>query len=92
VIPFCAPFVSWARDREDAVVTARPKPEKPGPGRESGWSYPRPPRLETFEGSITVELDGKTVASTTRAFRVLEISHPPTYYLPPDAFVDGAPA
>jgi uncharacterized protein (DUF427 family) len=33
-----------------------------------------------------VELGGKTIASTTRAWRVLKTSHPPTYYLPRDAF------
>jgi uncharacterized protein (DUF427 family) len=33
-----------------------------------------------------VELGGKTIASTTRAWRVLETSHPPTYYLPRDTF------
>ena len=73
-------------DREEVTVTIRPSPVKPGPGQESVWDYPRPPRLETFVGSITVELGGKTIASTTRAWRVLETSHPPTYYLPSDAF------
>ena len=66
-----------------------PTPEKAGPGQESVWDYPRPPRLETFLGSITIELGGRTIASTDRAWRVLETSHPPTYYLPPSAFVDG---
>jgi len=37
-------------------------------------------------GSITVERGGKTVASTTPAWRVLETSHPPAFYLPHDAF------
>ena len=67
-----------------------PIPEKPRPGQESVWDYPRPPRLEDFAGSITVELGGQTVASTTRAWRVLETSHPPTYYLPQDCFADGS--
>ncbi len=31
-----------------------------------------------------------TVASTRKALRVLETSHPPTYYLPRNAFVAGA--
>jgi len=70
-------------------VTPRPTPDKPGPGQESVWDYPRPPRLEPFVGSITVELGGETIASTARAWRVLETSHPPTYYLPRDAFADG---
>ena len=73
-------------------MTIQPKPVKPGPGQESVWDYPRPPRLERFVGSITVELGGKTIASTTRAWRVLETSHPPTYYLPRDAFfAEGVP-
>ena len=67
-------------------MTIEPKPVKPRLGQESVWDYPRPPRLERFVGSITVELGGKTIASTTRAWRVLETSHPPTYYLPRDAF------
>ena len=70
-------------------MTPRPTPDKPGPGQESVWDYPRPPRLEPFVGSITVELGGETIASTARAWRVLETSHPPTYYLPRDAFADG---
>jgi uncharacterized protein (DUF427 family) len=45
--------------------------------------------LEKFRGSITVELGGQTVASTTAGWRVLETSHPPTYYLPQSAFGDG---
>jgi len=53
------------------------------------WDYPRPPRLEEFTGSITVELGGHPIASTTQAWRVLETSHPPTYYLPQAAFTEG---
>ncbi|ORA02745.1 hypothetical protein BST17_22320 [Mycolicibacterium bacteremicum] len=68
----------------------RPVPEKPGPGQESVWDYPRPPRLEEFRGSITVELGGTEIATTQRGWRVLETSHPPTYYLPADAFRPGA--
>jgi uncharacterized protein (DUF427 family) len=67
-----------------------PKPEKPGPGQESVWDYPRPPRLEESRRSIEIWLGGERVAATTRSWRVLETSHPPTYYLPRDAFVEGA--
>jgi uncharacterized protein (DUF427 family) len=66
-----------------------PTPAKPGLGRESVWDYPRPPRLEDFAGSIAVELGGATIASTQRAWRVLQTSHPPTYYLPRVAFAAG---
>lgn len=70
-------------------VSSWPVPDKPGPGQESVWDYPRPPRLEEFRGSITVELGGERIASTDRGWRVLETSHPPTYYLPRAAFGDG---
>lgn len=70
-------------------MRVRPTPEKPGPGQESVWDYPRPARLEPFAGRITVELGGEVIASTDRGWRVLETSHPPTYYLPRDAFAAG---
>lgn len=66
-----------------------PRPDKPGPGQESVWDYPRPPRLERFQGSITVEFGGEVIATTEHGWRVLETSHPPTYYLPRSAFTDG---
>ncbi|OFJ50609.1 DUF427 domain-containing protein [Mycolicibacterium grossiae] len=66
-----------------------PTPDVPGPGQESVWDYPRPPRLEEFHGRITIELGGQTVASTARGWRVLETSHPPTYYLPRESFDAG---
>ena len=50
---------------------------------ESVWDYPRPPRLEPTPRRLRVEVAGRTIADTTAAFRVLETSHPPTYYLPP---------
>ena len=53
------------------------------------WDYPRPPRVERFDGHITVELGGEVVARTDTGWRVLETSHPPTYYLPRSAFRDG---
>ncbi|UXA17005.1 DUF427 domain-containing protein [Mycobacterium sp. SMC-4] len=71
-------------------MTVRPTPDRPGPGQESVWDYPRPPRVEPFTGSIIVEFAGIIIASTTQAWRVLETSHPPTYYLPRTAFTDGA--
>jgi uncharacterized protein (DUF427 family) len=68
----------------------RPTPEPAAPGQESVWDYPRPPRLEEFSGLITVELGGETIASTMHAWRVLETSHPPTYYLPRASFRPGS--
>ena len=61
----------------------RPRPEPIGEGEESVWDYPRPPRLEPTDRIVRVELDGVTVAECRRALRVLETSHPPTYYVHP---------
>lgn len=71
------------------MVNRWPTPETPGPHQESVWDYPRPPRLEEFRGSITVDLGGAEIARTDRGWRVLETSHPPTYYLPAEAFGAG---
>lgn len=54
------------------------------PGQESVWDYPRPPRLEKVQDHVRVVFAGETIAETDHAFRVLETSHPPVYYLPPD--------
>jgi uncharacterized protein (DUF427 family) len=54
-----------------------------GPGQESVWDYPRPPRLEPVAQRLRVVLGGETIADTTSGWRVLETSHPPVYYLPP---------
>ena len=55
---------------------------QPDDGRESAWQYPRPPRIEPVAQRIRVVVDGLTIAETTRALRVLETSHPPSYYVP----------
>jgi uncharacterized protein (DUF427 family) len=57
---------------------------------ESVWDYPRPPRLEMIDRRIRIELGGETIVDTTRAARVLETSHPPAYYVPPEEFAPGA--
>lgn len=56
--------------------------DRPGPGQESVWEYPRPPRLEPVTKRLRVVLDGITVADTRHGQRVLETSHPPVYYFP----------
>ncbi len=56
---------------------------------ESVWDYPRPPRVEPTDELVEVVLGGEVVAHTTSALRVLETSHPPTYYLPRIAYADG---
>jgi uncharacterized protein (DUF427 family) len=66
-----------------------PTPDPVAPGQESVWDYPRPPRLERTAARLEVELGGVVVASTTDGWRVLETSHPPTYYLPASSFRPG---
>jgi uncharacterized protein (DUF427 family) len=57
---------------------------EPGPGQESVWDYPRPPRVEETSKHIQVVLNGVVIADTHRAKRLLETSHPPVYYIPPE--------
>ncbi|GAA4389375.1 DUF427 domain-containing protein [Ornithinibacter aureus] len=54
------------------------------------WDYPRPPRVEASAEHVQVWFGGVLIADTTTSLRVLETSHPPTYYLPEGAFVAGA--
>lgn len=56
----------------------------PGPGQESVWDYPRPPRVERVPERLRVVVDGETIADTTRGLRVLETAGAPVYYFPPD--------
>ncbi len=57
---------------------------EPGPGQESVWDYPRPPRLEELTKHVQIVFNGVTIADTHRPFRVLETSHPPVYYISPE--------
>jgi len=58
--------------------------EPVGPGEESVWDYPRPPRLEDTSKHIEVIFNGVKIADTRRAKRVLETAGPPVYYIPPE--------
>ena len=51
--------------------------------KENVWDYPRPAIYQPHKGTIEVILGNKTIAKTSNAFRVIETSHPPTYYFPP---------
>jgi len=51
--------------------------------KESVWDYPRPPRVEPTSKRIRIVFAGVTIADTHQALRVLETSHPPVYYIPP---------
>jgi uncharacterized protein (DUF427 family) len=60
-----------------------PKRTVPSAGQESVWDYPRPPRLEKAGERLRVIFGGKLIANTVAGYRVLETSHPPVYYIPP---------
>lgn len=53
------------------------------PSVESVWDYSRPPRLEPTSSRISILHHGILIATTTRALRILETSHPPVFYIPP---------
>jgi uncharacterized protein (DUF427 family) len=48
---------------------------------ESVWDYPRPPRLERVDWRVRVVHAGATVVDAPHAWRVLETSQPPAYYV-----------
>jgi uncharacterized protein (DUF427 family) len=52
--------------------------------QESVWDYPRPPRVEPTGKRVRVVSDRLDIADSTRTLRVLETSHPPVYYIPPE--------
>ena len=73
-----------------AAWGGRPQPERPGPGQESVWDYPRPPRLEPSSALIEIRFNGVLLARTTASLRVLETSHPPVHYVPIADVAPGA--
>ena len=68
----------WANSSRPAGIV------KPGPGQESVWDYPRPPRLERVHKRVRVQFGGRDIADTLRAMRVCETASPATYYVPPE--------
>lgn len=65
------------------------RPDPIGPGEESVWAYPRPPALEPVDKPVRIVFNGREIAHTTGAYRVLETSHPPVYYIPPQDIAEG---
>jgi len=77
---------TWAElGREGWVNRGQRRPpfaREPGPEQESVWDYPRPPRIVADSRQVIVSFADVEIAHTTSALRVLETSHPPTFYLP----------
>lgn len=67
-------------------MTQHPPPRRP---LERVADYPRPPRLERSDRLVRIVLGGETIAETRAALRVLETFHPPSWYLPSEAFRPG---
>lgn len=67
----------------------RPKPDPVAPGQESVWHYPRPAIAEPSQRRIVIEHAGIVVVDTSAAVRTIETSHPPSWYVPPDAITQG---
>jgi uncharacterized protein (DUF427 family) len=57
--------------------------QKPNPGQESVWDYPRPPCLVPDHRRVVVRARRKVLADSSSTFRILETAGPPTFYLPP---------
>lgn len=72
--------------RADQRQYQPPEVHPVGPGQESVWDYPRPPRAERVDRRAVLRHGSVAVADTADLVRVLETSHPPTYYLPRSAF------
>ena len=49
---------------------------------ENVWDYPRPPGCLLFNGVIKLNINKKTFVVSKKIFKVIETSHPPTYYYP----------
>ncbi|MGI8880369.1 MAG: DUF427 domain-containing protein [Jatrophihabitans sp.] len=64
------------------MTSFRTAREDPGPGQESVWDYPRPPACLLSDRHVVVRLGEHVIADTHAAYRVLETSHPPAWYLP----------
>ncbi|MEZ5236947.1 MAG: DUF427 domain-containing protein [Acidimicrobiales bacterium] len=74
----------------------RPEPDPVGPGQESVWAYPRPPRVEPTAELVEVFVEpggDRAPLPIARchggALRVLETASPPTYYLPQSTVTAG---
>ncbi len=84
------PWLQSARDAWTNRGDRRPAfAIEPAPDQESVWDYPRPPAIVEDRRLIEIEDDQGPIASTTTSIRVLETSHPPSFYLPPEAIVPG---
>ena len=67
----------------------RPRPDPVGPGQRSVWDFPRPAIAEHCVAHLRIEHCGYLIADTRMSVGTFETSHPPSYYIPPDAIKPG---
>ncbi|MDJ0641932.1 MAG: DUF427 domain-containing protein [Erythrobacter sp.] len=65
-----------------SLFGGHPDPDPVGPGQESVWDYPRPAIAEPTDRRIQIVHKDIEVVDSRAAWRTLETSHPPTYYIP----------
>lgn len=53
------------------------------------WQFPRPAIAERSDAHVRIEHGGLVIADTQASVRTLETSHPPSYYIPPEAIAPG---
>lgn len=70
-----------------SLFGGHPEPDPVGPGQESVWDYPRPAICEPTDRRIQIIHRGVTIVDSGKAWRTLETSHPPTYYIPREDIV-----
>lgn len=64
---------------------------EPGEGQESVWDYPRPPAVVLDPRVVEVRASGVVIARSDATVRILETSHPPSFYLPPESLLVDLP-
>ncbi len=64
------------------LASHHPAPNPVLAGQESVWDYPRPQVAEQTARHIRIICRDVVLADTCVAWRTLETSHPPTYYIP----------
>ena len=76
---------AWRGSRLQSDGSGSKRPDfalEPVPGQESVWDYPRPPALVGDAREVLVRRGGVEIARSRATVRVLETSHPPTFYIP----------
>ena len=66
-----------------------PERDPIGPGQRSVWDFPRPAIAQPSDAHVRIEHQGVIIAESRDCICTFETSHPPSYYIPPDAIAPG---